>query len=69
MTDSTKAALCTVTGFAALVACFAIMADCSKSVARTNGEAECVAGGGVWLSSVRADNATGHCVEKARNPE
>jgi hypothetical protein len=54
-TDSTKALIGTIAGLAALVAIFAIMADCSKGVSRTSAASveACVQRGGKWIG----DNA------------
>lgn len=53
-----------VAGIAALVAIFAIMADCSKTVARVNAEGvNCVSQGGRWEPSDYGDS---YCVMQRR---
>jgi hypothetical protein len=57
VSESTKALVGTIVGFAALVAIFAIMADCSKAVSRTGTDAveACIKRGGEWIGDNSGD--------------
>lgn len=67
MTDGTKALVGTIAALFALVAMFAIMADCSKHVANVEADPHrvCLEVGGWWSDSDIA-NHVGHCVKQAQ---
>lgn len=63
MTDNSKTLTSVIAGCATLVACFALMADCSKRVAEVEADPKraCIEGGGYWSELGAAPHEIGRC--------